>query len=232
MSTPCQLQIQDLGKIAYEPALELQREVQRSVIDQRGCENAELFHLLILEHDPPVITVSRRQGAHQHLVASEQQLDEAGVTVCNTDRGGDITYHGPGQIVGYSICDLNALSLRLHGYMRFLESCIIDVLAQFDIEAHRDKCATGVWVGDSKICAMGVRISRWVSMHGFAINVSPNLTHFDLIVPCGLAGRTVTSMSHLLGDKCPSIEEVKSVVANTFGMAIERQAQVQQAPRQ
>ena len=232
MSTPCQLQIQDLGIIAYEPALELQREVQRSVIDQRGCEDGELFHLLILEHDPPVITVSKRQGAHQHLLATGKQLDEAGVTVCNNDRGGDITYHGPGQIVGYPICDLNALSLRLHGYMRFLESCIIDVLGQFDIEANRDECATGVWVGDSKICAMGVRVSRWVSMHGFAINVSPNLAHFDLIVPCGLAGRSVTSMSQLLGERCPSIEEVKLVVAKTFKGAIQRQAQVQQARRQ
>ena len=232
MSTTCQLQIQDLGKIAYEPALELQREVQRNVIDQRHSENAESFHLLLLEHDPPVITVSKRQSAHQHLLATEQQLDVAGVTVCNTDRGGDITYHGPGQLVGYSICDLNALSLRLHGYMRFLEAGVIDVLAQFGIKAHRDKCATGVWVGDSKICAMGVRVSRWVSMHGFAINVSPNLAHFDLIVPCGLAGRTVTSMSQLLGDSCPSIDEVKSVVTNTFKGAIDRQAQVLQAPRQ
>ena len=232
MSTPCQLQIQDLGKIAYEQALKVQRTVQRSVIEQRGCENAQPFHLLLLEHDPPVITISKRKGVQQHLLASEQQLDEAGVTVCNTDRGGDITYHGPDQLVGYSICDLNALSLRLHGYMRFLESCIIDVLGQFDIDAHRDDCATGVWVGDSKICAMGVRISRWVSMHGFAINVAPNLSHFDLIVPCGLAGRTVTSMSQLLGDNCPSMDEVKSVVSKTFEGAIERQAQVQQAPRQ
>ena len=232
MSTPCQLQIQDLGKIAYEQALKVQRTVQRSVIEQRGCENVQPFHLLLLEHDPPVITISKRKGVQQHLLASEQQLDEAGVTVCNTDRGGDITYHGPDQLVGYSICDLNALSLRLHGYMRFLESCIIDVLVQFDIDAHRDDCATGVWVGDSKICAMGVRISRWVSMHGFAINVAPNLSHFDLIVPCGLAGRTVTSMSQVLGDNCPSMDEVKSVVSKTFEGAIERQAQVQQAPRQ
>jgi lipoyl(octanoyl) transferase len=232
MSTPCQLQIQDLGKIAYEPALEVQRTVQRSVIDQRGSENAQLFHLLVLEHDPPVITISKRQGVQQHLLATEQQLDDAGVTVTNTDRGGDITYHGPGQLVGYSICDLNALSLRLHGYMRFLESCIIDVLSQFDLNAQRDDCSTGVWVGDSKICAMGVRVSRWVSMHGFAINVAPNLSHFDLIVPCGLAGRTVTSMSQLLGDNCPSMDEVKSVVGKTFESAIERQAQVQPAPRQ
>lgn len=232
MSMSCQLQIQDLGKIAYEPALEIQRTVQRSVINQRGSENAESFKLLLLEHDPPVITISKRQGVQDHLLASDQQLLDAGVVVCNTDRGGDITYHGPGQLVGYSICDLNALSLRLHGYMRFLESCIIESLAQFDIDAHRDKCATGVWVGDAKICAMGVRVSRWVSMHGFAINISPNLSHFDLIVPCGLAGRKITSMSQLLGDNCPSIEEVKLVVSKTFECAIEHQAQVRQAHHQ
>ena len=232
MSTPCQLQIQDLGKIVYESALEVQRTVQQSVIERRGSKNAESFQLLLLEHDPPVITISKRKGAHQHLLATEKQLFEAGVKACNTDRGGDITYHGPGQLVGYSICDLNALSLRLHGYMRFLESCVIGVLEQFDINAHRDKRATGVWVGDAKICAMGVRVSRWVSMHGFAINVSPNLSHFDFIVPCGLAGRTVTSMSQLLGDNCPSMDEVKSVVGKTFESAIEHQVQVQQAPRQ
>ncbi len=232
MSTPCQLQIQDLGKIAYESALEVQRTVQQSVIEQRGSENAESFHLLLLEHDPPVITISKRKGVQQHLLATEQQLTEAGVRVCNTDRGGDITYHGPGQLVGYSVCDLNALSLRLHGYMRFLESCVIEALGQFGINAHRDECATGVWVDDAKICAIGVRVSRWVSMHGFAVNITPNLSHFDFIIPCGLTGRTVTSMSQLLGDNCPSIDEVKLVLSKTFSSAIERQAQAQQAPRQ
>ncbi len=115
--------------------------------------------------------------------------------------------------------------------MRFLESVIIDVLAEYGIEGHRDKSATGVWVSEAKICAMGVRVSRWVSMHGFALNVNPNMNHFNLIVPCGLAGRRVTSMQEILGEKCPSMSEIKRVVTEKFQRAINRQAQVQQEPR-
>ena len=151
--------------------------------------------------------------------------------VCETNRGGDITYHGAGQLVGYPILDLNELSLRIHGYMRFLESSIIDVLQNYGIEAQRDECATGVWVGGAKICAMGVRVSKWVSMHGFALNVDPNMEHFNLIVPCGLAGRKVTSMRELLGEKCPRMAEVKEMVSTVFAEAISRQAQVRQEPR-
>jgi lipoate-protein ligase B len=228
----CELEIHDLGKMAYEPTLILQRESQSGVIQSRGTPSPSPFHLFLVEHDPPVITQSRRSTAKEHLLASEEHLHAAGVEVCQTDRGGDITYHGPGQLVGYPILDLNALSLRLHGYMRFLERVIIDVLEQFSIEGHRDTCATGVWVGDAKICAMGVRISRWVSMHGFALNVAPNMEHYNFIVPCGLAGRSVTSMQQLLGDKCPSMEEVKLVVEEKFRRAIALQAQVQQEPRQ
>jgi lipoate-protein ligase B len=226
----CQLKIQDLGKIAYEDALEKQRKLQKFVIDQRN-ETASPFHLLLLEHDPPVITMTKRPGAKEHLIASDEQLSKAGVTTCNTDRGGDITYHGTGQLVGYPICDLNELSLRIHSYMRFLESILVDVLGEYGINSHRDKCATGVWVGDAKICAMGVRVSRWVSMHGFALNVDPNMQHFDFIVPCGLAGRKVTSMRELLGDACPSMAEVKQTVSAIFSDSVSRQAQVQQEPR-
>ena len=175
--------------------------------------------------------MTKRPEAKEHLIATEDQLLKAGVTTCDTDRGGDITYHGVGQLVGYPICDLNALSLRIHSYMRFLESVLIDVLGEFGIQAHRDKCATGVWVGDAKICALGVRVSRWVSMHGFALNVDPNMQHFDLIVPCGLAGRKVTSMRILLGDTCPSMVEVKETISTIFSNSISRQAQVQQEPR-
>jgi lipoyl(octanoyl) transferase len=227
----CQLEIQDLGIIAYEPALKVQHELQNQVVNQRNLAPST-FHLLLLEHDPPVITVSKRPSASDHLLATEQQLQEAGIQVCATNRGGDITYHGGGQLVGYPIFDLNALSLRLHGYMRFLESIVIGSLAQYDIEACHDECATGVWVGDAKICAMGVRVSRWVSMHGFALNVNPNMEHFDFIVPCGLTGRKVTSMREILGSKCPSMSEVKQVVTEQFRSAITRQVQVQQGPHQ
>jgi lipoyl(octanoyl) transferase len=226
----CQLEIQDLGKIAYECALEKQRVLQKTVIDSRDSEPSP-FHLLVLEHYPPVITLSKRPGAKKHLIASNQQLQEAGVEVCATDRGGDITYHGPGQLICYPICDLNELSLRIHSYMRFLESIVIDVLAEYGIEGQRDDCATGVWVGDSKICAMGVRVSKWVSMHGFALNIDPNMDHFNLIVPCGLAGRSVTSMRAILGEKCPSILQVKTTVSAIFKSAVSRQAQVRQEPR-
>lgn len=215
----------------YESALMLQREILAGVIARRGESNPDPFQLLLLEHDPPVITVSRRKGANNHLLATEAQLEGAGIAVCPTDRGGDITYHGPGQLVGYPILDLNELSLRLHSYMRFLEQIIIDSLATFGISGHRDSCATGVWVDDAKICAMGVRVSRWVSMHGFALNVEPDLSHFDFIVPCGLAGRTVTSMKKILGHSCPRIEEVKEVVGDECRKAIALQAQVQREPR-
>ncbi len=228
----CQLQIQDLGKIAYEPALQLQREIHQIVRDARGSDHPSSFHMLLVEHDPPVITLSKRSSSKEHLIATEAQLEAAGVSICQTDRGGDITYHGLGQLVGYPICDLNALHLRVHGYMRFLESCIIKVLSRFDINGHRVDSATGVWVGDAKICAMGVRVSRWISMHGFALNVAPDLSHFDLIVPCGLEGRSITSMSKLLGEACPTMGEVRVAVGEVFTNAIANQAQVQKESQQ
>ena len=209
--------------MAYEEALLLQRKTLQKVVDSRKCDCSSPFHLLLLEHDPPVITLSKRPDAVTHLLATPEQLREAGVELSRTDRGGDITYHGPGQLVGYPICDLNELSLRIQGYMRFLEECIIEVLDAFGIEGGRDDCATGVWVDGAKICAMGVRVSKWVSMHGFALNVTTNLDHFDLIVPCGLAGRSVTSMQKLLGEQCPSMEQVKSVVSEIFTSAVARQ---------
>ena len=228
----CRLHISDLGSMEYERALSHQRKLHQTVLEGRGAPRQSPFHLLLLEHDPPVITLSKRPTAGDHLLASPQILAKSGVTLCKTDRGGDITYHGPGQLVGYPICDLNELSLRLHGYMRFLEGCVIDVLDTFGIEGRRDDCATGVWVDNSKICAMGVRVSRWISMHGFALNVTTNLDHFDLIVPCGLTGRSVTSMDRILGDRCPTMNEVKQVVAEIFSDAIASQAQVRKAPRQ
>jgi lipoyl(octanoyl) transferase len=217
--------MRDLGRVPYAQALDLQRRLQREVIESRGDdgEPSNLVHVLLLEHDPPVITVSRRPGARQHLLASDAQLHAAGVEVAETDRGGDITYHGPGQIVVYPIFDLNRFGLRIDSYMRFLEQMVIDTLASFDLEGERDATATGVWVRPShddrrrgapaKICALGMRVSRWVTMHGLALNVATNLDHFNLIVPCGLVGRTVTSMQRELGAECPTIDHVKDVMA-------------------
>ncbi|MHC4108804.1 MAG: lipoyl(octanoyl) transferase LipB [Planctomycetota bacterium] len=230
------LTVVDLGEIAYADGLARQRRAQQAVIEARGSGEGTMT-LFLLEHVPPVITVSRRRGARRHLVADDEQLRTAGVGVAETDRGGDVTYHGPGQLVAYPILDLNALGLRLHGYMRRLEQIVIDTLAEFGIEGERDPAATGVWVEGShevtksrshevtkspsrKICAMGVRVTRWVSMHGLALNVTTNLEHFDLIVPCGLAGRTVTSMQQELGDRCPSMDEVKAALARQFQTAL------------
>jgi lipoyl(octanoyl) transferase len=224
------LRIRDLGRMAYAPALELQKDIQQQVIAAREGDSP-LMELLLVEHDPPVITVSRRPGARLHLLATEKQLKHAGVEVAETDRGGDITYHGPGQLVVYPILDLNMLGLRLVSYLRFLEDVVIKTLAQFNMQAMRDPTATGVWVATrnghdvastSKICAIGVRVSRWVSMHGLALNVTTNLDHFNLIVPCGLAGRTVTSMQRELANACPDMNSAKRAIVEEFQRAIAR----------
>ncbi|MCA9283632.1 MAG: lipoyl(octanoyl) transferase LipB [Phycisphaerales bacterium] len=230
------LRFVDLGRMAYAEALRLQRaELERTI-----AERPAAMTVFLVEHDPPVVTVSRRPAAESHLLASAATLARLGVQVEPTDRGGDITYHGPGQLVVYPILDLNRLGLRIHSYMRFLEEVVIDVLAQWGIVGHRDACATGVWVGGgqavpagsdpgptaptggAKICAMGVRVSRWVSMHGFALNVDPDLSHFELIVPCGLAGRRVTSMARELGAGPMSMDDVKSATRRALAAAVER----------
>ena len=201
----------------YDEAYAVQRARQQEVIAARD-DGGGPMHLLLVEH-PAVITISRRRGARDHLVATESMLAAAGVSVAETDRGGDITYHGPGQLVVYPILDLNVLGVRLHGYMRFLEQIVIDTLATFGVTGHRDDDATGVWVGDPphdrKICAMGVRVSRWVSMHGLALNVAPNLAHFQLIVPCGLVGRGVTSLVEEAAGRV-EMDDVKARVVETF----------------
>ncbi len=201
----------------YDQALALQRRLQVQAIEDRGGTGRQW--LLLVEHDPPVITVTRRPEAAGHVLASAEALAAAGVERHDTDRGGDVTYHGPGQLVAYPILDLNRLGLRLHEYMRWLEGVILDTLASFGIAGERDDSATGVWVASSdgprKIAAMGVRVSRWVSMHGLALNVDPNLQHFDLIVPCGLHGRAVTSMAQE-AFRPPHMGHVKAVFADIF----------------
>jgi len=219
-----QLDVRDLGRIAYADALGLQRSLQQEVIAARTADTTHPGILLLVEHDPPVITISRRAEAANHLSATPEMLKRAGVEVHETDRGGDITYHGPGQLVAYPILDLNRLGLRLHGYMRWLEDRVIEVLHRFGINGHRDQDATGVWVGgeapayedDRKICAMGVRVSRWVSMHGLALNVDPDLSHFGLIIPCGLHGRGITSMRQELAHRCPDMRAVKDAMVSAF----------------
>jgi lipoyl(octanoyl) transferase len=228
-----EIDFRDLGRMSYADAYAMQKAVQHDVISRRLTEGGDGCGMTVLfvEHDPAVITISRRPGASQHLIATEAQLRAAGVEVAQTDRGGDITYHGPGQLVVYPILDLNRLDLRLNSYLRFLEQIVIDVLARFGIQGDRDETATGVWVrprptarpepgSPAKIAAIGVRVSRWVTMHGLALNVTTNLDHFNLIVPCGLVGRNVTSMQRELADACPRIDQVKHAVAEQFRKAL------------
>lgn len=186
------LAVRRLGRVGYDRAWALQREL---VAARRSGEAPDT--LLLLEH-PPVITLGR-SGETAHLLGSEAELERRGVTFVETDRGGDITFHGPGQIVGYAIVDLGARGRDLHRYLRDLESVVIRALAEFGIEAGRVAGLTGVWAGDAKVAAIGIRVSRWVTHHGFALNVDTDLSYFDLIVPCGIADRRVTSMAALLG---------------------------------
>jgi len=207
--------VEDLGRASYADAYELQTRRRDEVLARRMEERAPAGVLLLVEHDPPVITVSRRAGAGRHVLATPETLADAGVEVQPTDRGGDVTYHGPGQLVAYPILDLNRLGLNLHAYMRLLEDAVIAVCRGFGVEAGRDAespPATGVWVGGRKIAAMGVRVRKWVTMHGLALNVSTDLSHFDLIVPCGLAGREVTSLKRELGE-APAMGGVKAALA-------------------
>ncbi len=214
------LPVVHLDRLPYREAYDRQLAAWQRVFDAREAAAPVPGELLLVEHDPPVITVSQRPSARDHLTAPPHLLAARGVTVEDTDRGGDITYHGPGQLVAYPILDLNHLGLRLHDYMRLLEQAVIDTLARFNITGERDPGATGVWVRDrsgslAKVCAMGIRVKRWISLHGLALNVTTNLDHFNLIVPCGLA-RPVTSLHALLGDRCPTMQQVQLALVESL----------------
>ena len=184
--------VRRLGRIGYRAAWALQRQL----VAARSADEIP-DTLLLLEH-PPVITLGRA-GSTDHLLGSEAELAGRGVELVASDRGGDITFHGPGQIVGYAVVDLAARGRDLHRYLRDLETVLIRALAEFGIRAGRSPGLTGVWVGDAKVAAIGIRVSRWITHHGFALNVQTDLSYFDLIVPCGIADRRVTSMEALLG---------------------------------
>lgn len=219
----------DLGRMRYADAYGHQRRCHDEVLAARESQAPDVGRLLLVEHEP-VITISRRAGVAKHLLATPEALARAGVETAETDRGGDITYHGPGQLVVYPILDLNALNLGIHDYMRLLEEAVIRACGRFGVATGRDPAATGVWTQrdaktEAKIAAMGVRVKRWVSMHGLALNVDPDLNHFDLIVPCGLHGRRVTSLARELGSRCPPMDEVKrEVVARLLDLIAEARA--------
>jgi lipoyl(octanoyl) transferase len=214
------LRVVDLGRIGYADALAIQRETHAALVAAResGAADAPMT-VFLLEHEP-VVTVTKRVGAAAHVLASDAVLHAHGIEKVETDRGGDVTYHGPGQLVAYPILDIQRLGLKVHPYVRWLEQCVIDVIAEDGLAGMRDPEATGVWVGEGarperKIAAIGVRLSRFVSLHGFALNVAPDLSHFGLIVPCGLA-RPVTSLAAELGARVPSIEAVKARISGWF----------------
>jgi lipoyl(octanoyl) transferase len=205
----------DVGRQAYAETLALQHELLAEV---QGSE-AELARLILVEHDPPVITMGRARG-QENIVATPQQLAGEGVEIHQTTRGGDVTYHGPGQLVGYPIVRVDLHGRDVHNYLRDLEEALIRLLARFGIDGGRREGLTGIWVGDEKIAAIGVAFSRWVSYHGFALNVAPNLSHFGLIVPCGITDKGVTSMAAVLG-RDVDVAEVKAplveCVVDVFG---------------
>ena len=180
--------VADLGSIDYPAALALQRDLHHRVT------KGDLPTLLLLLQHPHVYTLGRR-GSENDILVSADTLQELDAEVYHTDRGGEATYHGPGQLVGYPILDLRAAGLGPLAYVRTLERVIISSLAELDIHATSDDRPTGVWVGDAKIAAIGVRVSRGVTMHGFALNVNPDLSYFNHIVPCGMPDASVTSIA-------------------------------------
>lgn len=194
----------DVGRQAYAETLALQH---RLLAEVQGSE-AELARLILVEHDPPVITMGRARG-RDNIVATPQQLAGEGVEIHQTTRGGDVTYHGPGQLVGYPIVRVDLHGRDVHRYLRDLEEALIRLLGRFGIDGGRREGLTGIWVGDEKIAAIGVAFSRWVSYHGFALNVAPDLSHFGLIVPCGITDKGVTSMAAVLG-RDVDVAEVKA----------------------
>ena len=223
------LQLIDLGLKDYKETWNYQEELFQGIVDikidnrKNSTTNKTPNYFIYVEH-PHVYTLGK-SGDLSNLLLNEAQLKEKGATFYKINRGGDITYHGPGQLVGYPIIDLDNFFTDIHKYLRFLEEVIIKTLAEYGIESERSEGETGVWLGVGtpfarKICALGVRTSRWVTMHGFALNVNANLGYFDNIIPCGIKGKAVTSMEAELGNKI-SMEEVKEKILKHFSEIFE-----------
>lgn len=213
------IDVYDLGYQSYRPVWDLQKQLQHGLITQkREIRDGQLDKyisndmLLFVEH-PHVYTLGK-SGDSSHLLKAIEELSQIEAEYIEIDRGGDITYHGPGQIVGYPILDLDRHFTDIHKYLRFLEEVIIRTCSDFGIEAGRIEGLTGVWVGQKKICAMGIRCSRWVTMHGFAFNVNSDLSYFDHIVPCGISDKAVTSMADLKGSELDLNEVKKSLLTH------------------
>ena len=211
------LEVRRLGVVRYDKA----RDLQRALAEERRHDRIP-DTLLLLQH-PAVITLGvKGDGGRSHVIAPPERLHDLGIDIHETGRGGDITYHGPGQLVGYPILDLKPDRQDVHRYVRDLEDVMIRVCADYGIQAGRIQGCSGVWVGGEKIGAIGVRISRWITSHGFSFNVNTDLSHFHLIVPCGIGDRGVTSLTALLGRSVP-MEDVESAVVRHLGDVFERQ---------
>jgi lipoyl(octanoyl) transferase len=204
------MDVRRLGTIGYQEGLDLQRQL----VEERK-QGRIPDQLLLLEH-PAVITLGvKTPDDHSHVLATREALRAQGVGVFEAGRGGDVTYHGPGQLVGYPIIDLKPDRCDVHRYVRDLEEVLIRAVSVFGITAGRIHGLTGIWVDDAKLAAIGVRISRWVTSHGFALNVTTDLSQFNLIVPCGIPDKEVTSMARLLG-RAVSMAEVEAAVIDAF----------------
>jgi lipoyl(octanoyl) transferase len=211
------LEVRRLGLVSYDDALALQREL---VEERRAGHIPDT--LLLLEH-PHVITLGvKARGTMANILVSKETLAARGVELFETGRGGDVTYHGPGQLVGYPILDLRPDRCDVHRYVRDLEDVLMRVTADYGFAATRVAGFSGAWVGQEKIAAIGVRISRWITSHGFALNVNTDLSQFDVIVPCGIPDKGVTSLARLLG-RSVSMEDVMTRVAHHFGDVFDRQ---------
>jgi lipoyl(octanoyl) transferase len=211
------IEVRRLGVVPYADALDLQKQL----VELRKA-GAIPDQLLLLEH-PPVITLGvKTRNDRSHVVATPDTLEDEGVEIFESGRGGDVTYHGPGQLVGYPIIDLRPDRCDVHRYVRDLEDALIRAVAAFGITAQRMPGLTGAWVADDKLAAIGVRIARWVTSHGFALNVSTNLAHFDLIVPCGIPDKGVTSLDKLTG-RAVVMREAEDAVAAALAEVFDRQ---------
>lgn len=226
------IKIQDLGTKDYKATWDYQELLFKAILDTKiknkreeaGLETDN--HFLFVEH-PHVYTLGK-SGDLSNLLLSEGQLAEKGATFYKINRGGDITYHGPGQIVGYPILDLDNFFTDIHKYLRFLEEVIILTLAEYGLKTERSPGETGVWLGVGtpfvrKICALGVRASRWVTMHGFALNVNADLGYFDHIIPCGIKGKAVTTLNNELGVERVDEDEIKEKILKHFKILFEAQ---------
>lgn len=225
-----QIRVRDMGPVPYQQAWDYQEQLlQESVRMKAALRNGEsaiapAHHLLFCEH-PPVYTLGK-SGHLSNLLLNQQQLEDKGITFVQTNRGGDITYHGPGQVVGYPIIDLEQFFTDIGKYLRFLEEVIIRVMADYGLQGARSQGETGVWLDPEvlgrarKICAMGVRCSRWVTMHGFAINVNTDMNYFGNIIACGIQDKAVTSLEQELG-RPVAMDEVKAKISRYFGEVFE-----------